>query len=169
MTKITSIYDESQLRQDMLWVVRAFNNENDLTFCVVSVSYLEACLKDFLLSKLKKSSVSKQILSHKGALGSAFSKAQLAYSLGFISKEYFQDIQLLLDVRNLFAHVHTQCSFETSEIARKCQELKLSTMLPPEKVDESVRESYEQILKSPKVRFSMANTTICNHLLSTNA
>jgi DNA-binding MltR family transcriptional regulator len=86
----------------------------------------------------------------------------------YIEKHQFQDIQTLLDIRNLFAHTHEQQSFENKEIDEKCRNLNLSSMLKIEDVAEASRSGHEAMLKTPKIRFSMACTTICNHLLYDN-
>ena len=168
MSEINEIVNESKLKKEILWVVHAFNHENDFTFCLIGISFLEACLKDFLLKKFIKSSVSEALLDHNGALGSASAKAQLAYTMQYIDKNEYQDIKKLLEIRNEFAHVHIQRDFGYKGIENKCNELHLSSLLPSDQMNENTKEVIDRLLKSHKLRFSMSVVAICNKLLYEN-
>ena len=166
MSEINKILNESKLKKEILWVIQAFNHENDFTLCLIGISFLEACLKDVLLRKLRKSSVTDELLSHRGALGSVITKAQLAYTMEFIDKKEYQDILKLSEIRNEFAHIHIQRDFNHKNIKNKCNDLHLPTLLPTEQMNESSKGAVDQLLNKAKIRFSMSVITICNKLLT---
>jgi DNA-binding MltR family transcriptional regulator len=162
-------FENFELRDDLRPILGAFNYDNDLTFCLLATSYIDACLTDYLLSKLRKSSVTSSMLNHKGPLGSIFSKAQLSYSLSLIEKVYYQDIVKLAEIRNEFAHLHTRITFDNDRIVKLCNELNLSYIAPLEKMSESGQAQVLSFLEGAKNRFSIALISISNVLLYTGS
>ena len=60
-----------------------------------------------------------------GPLGSLSARIETAYALGLISKEERDNINLIRDIRNDFAHrfLDTKVSFQTPKIKDKCMQL----------------------------------------------
>jgi hypothetical protein len=59
----------------------------------------------------------------RGALGRFGARCQMAMALGLISRESFEDLLLIKDIRNAFAHELPGLSFADSRIAGPCRQL----------------------------------------------
>jgi len=100
------------------------NKEPDLSVVLVSPAYIDACLGALLQKLFIDSSVSLKLLdSWVGSLGTYVSRADACYSLGLISKALYQDLLVLAEIRNQFAHYHLNLNFTEPEVARRCQDL----------------------------------------------
>jgi len=82
---------------------------------------LDKILRAFFINK---KGVADHLLT-KGPLGSFYARNEAAYALGLISKEERDNIHLIRDIRNKFAHelLDTKVSFQTPEIKGKCMQL----------------------------------------------
>jgi DNA-binding MltR family transcriptional regulator len=72
------------------------------------------------------------LLSHKiqsAPLSSLSSRARAAYCLGLVSKEEFQDINTVREIRNIFAHHLFECDFEFPAIKSACDSFRIFSYL----------------------------------------
>lgn len=165
MKKLEEIFDKGSLKGDLYGVLASFNRDNDLTLALTATSYIDACLTEYLSSKLRRSKVTDKLLGHKGALGGLVAKAEMAYASKFIEKEYYQDISLMAEVRNNFAHLHKKVSFSDQDIIDKCEKLNLPGIIPASEVEEHNREHVANMFKDARIRFSAATIQLSNRLL----
>ena len=98
-----------------------FNYQNnDRSIVIVGLAYIEDlltyCLESFFPNN---SSTVDNLLSHKGGLGTFFSKVEMLYCLGFINKIIKSDLERLALIRNLFAH-KISISFEDEKVKQNC-------------------------------------------------
>ncbi len=70
------------------------------------------------------------IFGRQGFLASLAAKTQIAHAIGFIDDDEYHDLRIIHRIRNKFAHIPNQTSFQTPEIADRCNELKYGKMLP---------------------------------------
>ncbi len=97
---------------------------SDLGVAVIGASFLDQCLGSFLESHLIKSAVSSRLLEPPGGLLSSLStRADAAYAFDLLPKADFQDIELIAQIRNLFAHNHIQVTFTDPEVVELCGRL----------------------------------------------
>jgi DNA-binding MltR family transcriptional regulator len=94
-----------------------FAYSQSLPYVIASVAFLEQALSTLLANFLIKSYTAETLLDHRGALGSFKAKADLAYTLGLIPKLLFQNLSVIGEIRNRFAHTHAEVTFESEEIA----------------------------------------------------
>lgn len=104
----------------------ALEKETDRGCALMAASFLEHELKDLLDSKLIGSSNHKKVLfDFSGPLGSFSSRAKLCYSLGLLPLRALQDIDTIRGIRNKFGHNFEDINFETPEVLREINKLKM--------------------------------------------
>ena len=109
---------------------------------------------DYELGKLIKAhivddkSVSDDLFSNNGPLGTFSSRINLAYSLGLIPNDIRRDLHLLRKIRNEFAHNPKRFGFEKPEIKSRCNEFKFCS----------------PIAEDPRERFISAMMGITGHI-----
>ena len=104
---------------------KEFSSESDIVLPVLAGSYIDKMMRELLLNKLSKGNTSKQLLTPgKGRLSEYQIKADLLYCLEIISKEIYQDITRIGEIRNKFAHSHEKLSFTTKQIVEEINKLK---------------------------------------------
>lgn len=86
---------------------------------VVVASYIDASLAVLLQHRFLKSDTAKQLLDPvRGTLGTFNARASLCYVLGLLSKETFQDMTTIAEMRNYCAHDPKIKTWDDSEIQR---------------------------------------------------
>lgn len=125
---------------DIVFKVRTeLNKESDRGACLMVASYLERELEDLIFKKLVGSNNhKKELFKFNGPLGTFSAKIKLAFSLGFISKECLQDLEIIRGIRNLFGHNFEPISFETDEIKKEVDKLKSHFYPEKEKSSRSI-------------------------------
>src|SRR5438876_10949553 len=74
-------------------------DQRDLTVAILGASYLDALLEDLLRAYLVQSGEAKELF------GQPFKrKARIAFALGLASRDTVDDLVIIADVRNYFAH-----------------------------------------------------------------
>lgn len=112
-----------QLSEDTKHLMDVLNSQADLACVVVGAAFLDTALKTLLSEKLLKSSVTDKLLDDRGALGSFSARADLAYCLGIVRKHHYNDLRLVMEIRNQFAHTHLHLAFDDSTVQEKCDRL----------------------------------------------
>ncbi|MDC4204581.1 MAG: MltR family transcriptional regulator [Candidatus Manganitrophus sp.] len=165
MTKRTLLPAES-LSADTQAFFDVLNNEPDLSAVVISAAYIDACLAALLEKFFVASAVSAKVLdSRSGSLGSLSSRADACYVLGLVSKPLYQDLLVLAEMRNQFAHHHLSLSFASPELSESCSRLMYPVMLKNGNTDEPLYTPGQ--LRNPRDRFTMTVVLISQRLLLT--
>lgn len=112
-----------ELSKDSQKLFDVLSNEHDLSAILIAANFIDTCLASLLEKKLKKSLVTNRILSFSGILGSMSSRADLCYALELIPKEIYQDLLILMQIRNIVAHYHLQLDFDKDEVKELCNKL----------------------------------------------
>lgn len=135
------------------------NEEIDLAVALIGTSFLSACLEKIIfLSFSNRGSTATEILDpNKGCLGSFVNRARLLYCLGHIGKPRFQDLEIIGQIRNRFAHEHLQVTFEDPKVAAFCKRLKVP--------DWSSGMKSEEYLQYPRRRFVLTVAVLSQVLL----
>lgn len=96
---------------------KSLNNENELSCVLLGVNFIDEAMRTILRSKFINSNVAKNILNPtKGFLGNFSSKLDLLYCLGVIKKNAYEDLKILAQIRNVFAHSFPSINFESEKI-----------------------------------------------------
>ena len=109
------------------------DSETDRGCALMAGSFLDYELERLLREKLvggKKHLDS--LFDYSGPLGTFSSKINISYSLGFICKTSFSDLNLIRKIRNDFGHTHYALSFESEIIKSKVNNLKSNYYEPNE-------------------------------------
>jgi len=104
----------------------SLTSETDRGSVLMAAAFIEdkllQMLKDFMV---KNKSIQKKIFEGNGALATFSSKIQMAYLLGLIPKNIFDDLNILKRLRNDFAHNAKPISFKTDYVKDRCNALQV--------------------------------------------
>jgi DNA-binding MltR family transcriptional regulator len=91
--------------------------EPDMACVLIGTSYLEQTLASLLERFFIKSDIAKKLLdSRGGTLGSFQSRADIGYCLGLIPKSLYQNLCVVGEIRNKFAHSYLSLSLDDPAI-----------------------------------------------------
>lgn len=111
------------------------SQESERGVVLVAAAMLDSAVKDILQSFFIEGSTSDQLLSEKGgAIGEYFTRSNLAYALGLISKSELQRLLIVGELRNKFAHIWDLAEFvDVPDAKIKLEELtRCRGALPPD-------------------------------------
>lgn len=103
----------------------------DRTVGIVAAAMVESYLTDALKKELHKDDtdftnhVRANLFNPDGALGPFAAKIKLAYLMGYLTPEGYDDLQNIKNIRNLFAHYMEHGSFSAQRIKDRCTNFKL--------------------------------------------
>lgn len=151
------------LSKDAQSVFDVLNDETDLSAVLVGTSYVDACLGALLEGFFLKGSVASALLDAKGgALGSFKLRSDACYCLGLINKRLYQDILVIAEIRNQFAHHHLALNFAIPEVTEQCGKLTYVADLRNGNTDE---RPLEKLLSTPRNKFVLSVVLISQRLL----
>jgi DNA-binding MltR family transcriptional regulator len=123
--------------------------QTDRASAIVSSALLEELLERLLLAFLADhTSVKRDLFDGIAPLSTMSAKINLAYHLGLLEQTEFEDLKIIKNVRNDFAHSFEGINFETQRIRDKCVLLKtLTSTNPPKEAMDSIKtvKSFFQI------------------------
>lgn len=107
--------------------VKSFEKESDRGVAIVAGAFVEQYLKDFLSHFLvQDQQVAVLFEGPFGPLASFAARAKMCYAMRLINETFLQDLDIIRNIRNHFAHHPAETSFENKEVAQLCAELSLS-------------------------------------------
>lgn len=128
--------------------------ESDVGGVLISTSFLEACLASMLQAYLKKSSVTEKLLNPiSGTIGNYSSKCDVAYCLDLILKTTYQDLVIIGQTRNLFAHDHLKGSFNDDDVRKICAKLNSPNEYLKANQEQTNIDDLDEYFENPKNRF----------------
>jgi DNA-binding MltR family transcriptional regulator len=166
-TKIPNTEDLSEQSRVLLEVM---DKEPDMARVLIGTSYLEQALASLLQRFFIKSDTSKKLLNPRGgALGSFQSRADISYCLGLIPKSLYQNLCVVGEIRNEFAHSYLSLSLDDPEIAEMVGSLTFPIF--KEVVSVEGRRCNQDVLSSqvthPREKFKLVVVLMANRLLLT--
>lgn len=85
---------------------------------------LDNLLKELLDLKLIGSkNLKKDLFNYSGPLGTFSSRQKLAFSIGLIHKETYDDLDIIRNVRNKFSHSHLHMDFKTEKVRNEIKRM----------------------------------------------
>lgn len=97
---------------------------NDRAIAILGPVYLDEYLREYLESVLvQKKGLPEEIFGPEKPLGSFSARIKMAYALGLLSEEIYEDLNTIRNVRNVFAHGLHETSFAHPDIRELCQTL----------------------------------------------
>lgn len=140
--------------------IKEFNTDSPRTTAIVGAVILEDCLARVIGEKLPIEGETKRQLfkANGGPLGNLDAKVKVAYAMGILSKQAFQDIIKLVEIMNKFAHRLDIATFDHQDVRGLCFELRLieKHLFPmgsqlPEDTGLSVKMSVEDLSDRLKI------------------
>ncbi len=100
--------------------------ESDRGLCLLAIGRMDNVLTEFLQLKLLGSKTFKRdLFNNNGPLGTFSSKIKMCLAMGLISNGYYQEIEVMRKIRNIFAHSDQPITFESKEVETLCLGLKV--------------------------------------------
>lgn len=120
---------------DWVGFMNAFQTETPRSAVIIGAAFLDAQLRELIANFLvDDKKVVADFLGDDDKADrplSAFSaRTKAAYCLGLISKDEYDDLNLIRRIRNRFAHKLHDISFDNKEISNWCHLLKTAKKLP---------------------------------------
>jgi len=165
--KIPSVEELSKDAQSVFTVV---SDSSDLACVLIISSFLDQCLVSLLSNYFIQSKVADTLLDPtKGIIGTISSRNSLCYCLGLISKTLYENLRIVIEIRNLFAHSHLKMDFSNGEISKRCFKLTWPTIAEavrysPGKGSAPVTEIFSKF-EHPRVKYSLIGVMIGQRLL----
>ena len=112
----------AELAAKQISIIGDLAKETDRGAVLVAAAYLDDAIEVLLRARLlPEKKVLDQLLGDRVPTRA---KDNLAYALGLVGQEVRQDLKLIREIRNEFAHSHRHVSFSQAEIKNKCYKLK---------------------------------------------
>jgi len=109
---------------DFQGFLEEFQKENDRGAAIIGAAFLDEHLKQLLANfMVDDPNEGKDLVSDTSPLGSFGARIRATYCLGLISREYFESLKLIKDVRNAFAHQLHGRTFDDKDVADACKKL----------------------------------------------
>lgn len=160
--KIPKLEDLSQESQALYEVL---NDESDLACVLIATSYLDQTLASLLERYFVEGNTSQRLLDPRGGvLGTFASRADLSYCLGLIPKGLYQNLRIVGEIRNRFAHNYLLLDFNDQDIIDQVG--KLSFPRVKEIVSADDKSPFERITH-PRDRFNIVTAMMVSRLLLT--
>jgi len=133
---------------------QSLEGETDRGTAVLSAILLDGLLEQLIQASFIKDPRVKQIFKNDHVLQSFYAKINLAYFAGLIPKPFFEDLKLICEIRNKFAHsVVSDPKFTNATITRLVNRLS--------QIPESLREKYP-----PRLKFDLVVSHVAGLLLA---
>lgn len=113
-------------------MVDFFKEESDRGAAVLVGGFVENFLGVFLKSFFVDPKIGNELFGAMGALSTFSQRIALARAFGFISQRSYDDLNLIRQIRNHFAHHPLDTSFDSPEIAKLTAKLVIPVPLPEE-------------------------------------
>jgi DNA-binding MltR family transcriptional regulator len=116
-----------ELSEDISRFVADLQQEKtDRGVALVGAAFLDDALRALIRAALiEKSETADNLFKYPGPLATFAARTDFAYCMGLIGKMMFQDLKLVREVRNSFAHQHRPARFEDPEVTRLCKRLRI--------------------------------------------
>jgi DNA-binding MltR family transcriptional regulator len=125
--------DKAEIEMSMNAIM---DGENELSCALLGASLIDLHLTMLLEKFFINGKTSERILSNTGFAGNSRARTDLAYVLGLINKDEYNNILNVLEIRNLFGHAHTLTSFASRKISKLCEKLTIDDSKLRDETDE---------------------------------
>ena len=156
------------------------NNESPRAAVILSGAFLDSMLRDILKAfMIENDKIVDELLGNEKIadtpLSSFGARLKACYCLGFISKNEYDDLNCIRNIRNKFAHSIHGFTFSNPEIIKLCNKLKIPSdigkILPPDLNSDYQKYIFTVSVLSARLalRFSEArnNRRICKEEIIT--
>jgi len=107
-------------------ILQEMMKERDRGAALIGAGFLDRKLREAIESCLREDKATRhRMFKPSGPFGGTFNKALLGYMLGLYRKETLDDIELIGEIRNKFAHEPDPIDFEFEYVKDRALKLKL--------------------------------------------
>lgn len=129
MAKRKFIESEDELVKKSIEVAKTLFQESDRGCVLVGAALIDEVLEVLLRSKLESEprivrEVVNPLFITNGPLSSFWARIQLSYALGLINRGTYDDLEIIRNLRNSFAHQYGPVSLDATDVADKIDLLK---------------------------------------------
>lgn len=149
----------TELSEKLKPVIETLSEETHRGAALVGAAYLD----DLLAALLRTVFIEKcadELLGRERPLGTFYARICLAYSIGLLDEDDYNDLHIVRDIRNAFAHLYDDLSFESESVRAKCDKMHLGQLA------ETVRDSMG-LRTTDKERFAASVALLGKSLVST--
>jgi DNA-binding MltR family transcriptional regulator len=110
---------------DVAEILVQLSRNAEAATALITVAAIDKWLEKLLRTRMREISkrVAERIFGSNGPLYEVAPKADMAYALELIDEATLQNLRVLRDIRNVFAHTAEQIHFTSAEISSLCQKL----------------------------------------------
>lgn len=112
----------AQLSEKSEPVREALAKESNRGAALIGAAYLDDIL-EALLRCVFVDQCADELLGINQPLGTFHARICLAYSVGLLSKHEYQDLEIVRGIRNDFAHLHDDLTFDNESVKARCENL----------------------------------------------
>jgi len=146
-------------RDEFSSFLQEFQQETDRAAAVLAMAYIDSKLEELLRSKfVSKHKIINNLFDGQGGLSSFSAKVSIAYAVGLISLLAAQDLHVIRQIRNDFAHKSHGLSFQTASIANRVSALHSLKFLEKAVTSEGKPMPFDIVPTDPRKRFNLAVT-----------
>lgn len=114
-------------------LIDELHRESDRAVALIAAAYLDLALKSVLEASLAGGDpvVDRLLNGANAPLGTFSARIAMAYGLGHVGPNYFQTLDAVREIRNVFAHFRRNLTFEDPEVRKYIENhFKLPYILP---------------------------------------
>jgi hypothetical protein len=104
-------------------MVGPFHGESDRGAAVLAGGFVENFLGVYLKSYVVDEKVGRDVFDAMGPLSSFSQRTAMARAFGYITRRQYDDLTLIRQIRNHFAHHPLEATFVTPKVAALCEKL----------------------------------------------
>jgi DNA-binding MltR family transcriptional regulator len=138
---------------DVKLILDNLDKESDRSAALVASSLLDTTLERVLRHSMtrKDRELNNQLFQQRGPLGDFYSKVIIANAFGVISEKMAAELNIIRNIRNVFAHATSSLSFETEEIAAEIKRSEILRVIQ-EKADDHAKGDRNFVRELPSGR-----------------
>jgi len=131
MSPDMGVFDEDSIKRikEFTDFRTTLTKESDRGCVLMAASYIDVKLEEYLKNSLVDNKKARDsVFDNTGPLGTFSGKINMAFLLGIIPKNIFDDLHILRKIRNDFAHNPSPLTFDEPSISSRCFALNLHNL-----------------------------------------
>jgi putative NIF3 family GTP cyclohydrolase 1 type 2 len=132
--------------EEMKAILFSLHDNADEASALISAAYLDRALELTLLASFTplNADEKKRLFdaSSNGILGSMTAKSRMAYAAKLISRQTYEDLMLIIGIRNAFAHSLHVVDFDNAHIKTDCATLKSANLALVKKLGDTAKMQF---------------------------
>lgn len=148
---------------------KVMNEEkSDLACALIGASFLSECIGSVLKKKFRPNSSTalRILMPDKGFLGSFSNRADLCYCIGLVNKKKYNDLKLIAEIRNTFAHSRLNITFDSNDVVELTNNLNsYKVAFPSYYFSKDSNANKQNFTVASRDKYNVSVTIICQGFL----